>query len=98
MTSGVFGYDEAVGQETVQGVQGLLSEMQSLLDEMRSDMNQTLGSWEGDESGQYQQIHSQFDSGAEQVRSGIEQIRQMVSGTTESVGQMRGQVRKSLGS
>jgi uncharacterized protein YukE len=95
--SGVFGYDESVGRDTEQAVQGVLSEMQSLMDKMRNDMNQTLANWEGDESGQYQTIQNQFNTGAEQVSSGIQQIKAMVSGTTESVGTMRGQVRKALG-
>lgn len=98
MSSGVFGYDESAGQDAAQAVQGVLGEMQALMDKMRGDMNQTLANWEGDESGQYQQIQGQFNSGAEQVTSGIQQIKSMITGTTDAVGSMRGQVRKSLGS
>ncbi|MBK0869034.1 MAG: WXG100 family type VII secretion target [Saccharopolyspora sp.] len=98
MTSGVFGYDESAGQEAAQAVQGVLGEMQALMDKMRGDMNQTTANWEGDESGQYQGIMGQFNSGAQQVSGGIEQIKSMITGTTDAVGSMRGQVRKALGS
>lgn len=92
----VVSYDSAVARDAESGLGSTASALEASLADLTGFVNQVCSNWEGDEQVIYKGIQSQWDSAAEEIRSILTQIKSGLGKNTESVDQMRSQVRSSL--
>ncbi|HEX5493616.1 MAG TPA: WXG100 family type VII secretion target, partial [Mycobacteriales bacterium] len=86
---GVFSYDEAVADSAHGDLAGVMSGMQSHLDDLSGFVSRVKSNWQGDEQDTYAGIQAKWDSAASTVQQILNSVHQALGSTTGSVKDMR---------
>lgn len=94
--SGVFGYDEAVAEGAHGEITSVARGLQGSLDDLGGFVARVKSNWSGDEMHLYEGVQQKWDTAATTVKSILDTVNQALDKTTNSVQQMRSQVRNTL--
>ena len=89
-------YDESVAQSAHAEVQGVVSGLESSLDELGGFVNSVKSAWDGDEMDQYASVQANWDKCASTVKQILQQVHTALGSNTESVTAMRSKVKGTL--
>jgi ESAT-6 family protein len=93
---GVFSYDESVADSAHGDLAGVMSGIQTHLEDLSGFVSRVKSNWTGDEQETYGAIQAKWDSAAQTVTQILNSVHQALGSTTSSVKDMRGQVRSAL--
>lgn len=89
-------YDESVAETSHTEVQGVITGLESSINELGGFVSAVKSSWDGDEMDQYTQIQSTWDSSSQVVKEILSAVHTALGSNTDSVKSMRGKVKGAL--
>ena len=96
MGNDTYGYDAAVATDAEGRLGQIAAALESQIKDLTTFVNGVCSTWDGDEKELYRGIQAQWNTAAGNVSEILTSIKTVLGSTTTSVGEMRGQVRRTL--
>ncbi|MDO5670441.1 MAG: WXG100 family type VII secretion target [Corynebacterium sp.] len=92
----VYAYNNADADASSQDLQNVMSQIESTLSEMDSDIRKLASAWEGSEQEEYQGIHGRWSSAATNIKEILGQVRAALDENSASVSETRGRASAAI--
>lgn len=92
----VYAYNNSDAEAASGDLNSVMSQIESTLSEMDSDMRKLGAGWEGSEQQEYGQIHGKWSSAANNLKEILGQIRVALDENTQSVSETRNKVSTTI--
>lgn len=92
----VYAYNNSDADTTSGDLNAVMSQIESTLSEMDSDIRKLAVSWEGSEQEDYAQVHGKWSAAANNLKEILGQIRQALDENTQGVVETRGRAASAI--
>lgn len=92
----VYAYNNSDAESTSGELNSVMSQIESTLSEMDSDIRKLASSWEGSEQEEYTQVHGKWSAAANNLKEILGQIRAALDENTQGVSETRSRASSAI--